>query len=365
MFSDKIGVISEKEYKEILEAKEKNPLILSSIDPRKTVSFDEKLVNQDVLSNNLNDDIVYVEEVKNGVFSKKSVIHIVNEGDQKEKIYQLEELAKDLIAEVYAYLNTAKGTYANKLQAVVNAFNASPYLVEGQAPVIYDDNGNQVKYDLTFGDATINVAKYKSAGLYVKYEDLGTFVNGTMVENFNAAVKAIYDKDMNDGLTDRITVLETPIETEFGYHLYINLSSAKITTYDSYKVNVKEDGSWEYVYEDEEKTVHAVEERVYPQLYEILIYTKDSLSEELTAGANTAIASYYKDVNTEISGSYFTYICQYKDLMNVLSDNGISELASYNKADLERMVKLNIESWFENNLEKLESGDEDIIRGIK
>lgn len=78
MFSDKIGVISEKEYKEILEAKEKSATFLS---------------------NNLNDDIVYVEEVKNGVFSKKSVIHIVNEGDQKEKIYQLEELAKDLKAE--------------------------------------------------------------------------------------------------------------------------------------------------------------------------------------------------------------------------------------------------------------------------
>lgn len=275
------------------------------------------------------------------------------------------ELAKQLIAEVYEYLNAAKGTYATKLQNVVSAFNASPYLVDGQSPVIYDKDGNEVKYDLTFGDVTIDVAKYKSAGLFVKFEDLGSFVNGTMVENFNDAVKAIYDADMKDGLTNRITVLETPIETEFGFHLYINLSSAKIATYDSYKVTVNEEGAWEYVYEDDAKTIHAVEERVYPQLYEILIYTKDSLSEELTSGASTAIASYYTKVAEEISGSYFTYICQYQDLVAVVAENGISDLASYDKADLERMIKLNIESWYENNLERLESGDENIIRGIK
>ena len=273
------------------------------------------------------------------------------------------ELAKELIANVYAYLNAKPGTYADTLKEIVNAFAAAPYYIEGEAPAIYDEEGNAVAYTLSFAGVTIDVAKYKTAGLFVKYEDLGSFVNGTMVEPFDKAVKAIYDQDMADNVTDRITVLETPIETEYGFHLYINLSSQKVATYESNEIKVNEDGSWEYVYVDEEKTEHATVERVYPQLYEIRLYAKDSQSEELTSGAQTAIASYYTSLAKEVTGTYFTYICQYEDLAELITDASFTSLPSFTKADLDRIIDLNVESWYESNLTILESGDELVIRG--
>lgn len=75
MFNDKITLIKEQQYDKIFSVEENDATFLS---------------------NNLNNDIVYLEEVEDGIFSKKSVIHIINTGDLKEKIYQLDEIAKDL-----------------------------------------------------------------------------------------------------------------------------------------------------------------------------------------------------------------------------------------------------------------------------
>jgi len=283
--------------------------------------------------------------------------------DPKEWTQSQKDLAAELIADVILYLQVSKGDYASALTEVVDAFKACPYYVDGEAVEIFDSKGNVIDYTLTNAEVTIDVAKYKSAGLYVKYEDLETFTNGTMVENFNDAAKAIWDKDIADEVYDRVTVLDTPIETEFGYHLYINLGSNKVTTYESNEIKVNEDGTWEYVYVDEEKTEHKTVETTFPQLYEILLYVKDGEKAELSAEAVSAITTYYSPIADEVVGTYYTYVRQYSDIKGLLTDSSLASGANYTKADLERVIDINIESWYENNLKYLVSGDEKIITG--
>ena len=280
------------------------------------------------------------------------------------------EAALALIKDVQNYLVYAKGDYETVLTEIADAFTACPYKVNGDTPVIYDENGNAIDYTLTAGDATIDVAYYKTLGLFVKFEDLGSFANGTMVEAFNDAVKAIWDKDIADEVYSRVTILEDAIETEFGYHLYINLGSAALATYESNLITPDAEGNW--VDEDGKPLFELVEgteevkteERILPQLYEVLLYVKDSSSEHLTTGAATAVETYYSSLASEIGGSYFSYMQQYLDIQDLLTDAGVAS-ENYTKADLERIIALNIDSWYESSLTYLEAGDELVIRESK
>lgn len=286
--------------------------------------------------------------------------------DPKEWTDVQKEAAKQLIADVREYLVYAKGDYETVLTDIANAFAACPYEVNGETPVIYDEDGNQVEYTLTAGNATIDVAYYKTLGLFVKFEDLGTFANGTMVEAFNDAVKAIWDKDIKDELYNRVTILEEAIETEFGYHLYINLGSTALPKYESKVVEVV-DGKWldedgKPLFKTNEDGEVETAPTTIPALYEVLLYVKDANSEHLTAEAKSAVETYYKALAAEIGGSYFSYMQQYLDIQDLLA-NGTIGSTNYDKADLERIIKLNIDSWYESNITLLQPGDETFIRG--
>lgn len=287
--------------------------------------------------------------------------------DPKEWTDVQREAAKQLINDVRNYLVYAKGDYETVLTDIANAFKACPYKVNDKTPDIYDEDGNVINYKLTAGAATIDIAYYKTLGLFVKFEDLGSFANGTMVEPFNDAVKAIWDKDIKDELYSRVTVLEEAIETEFGYHLYINLGSTDLPKYES---NIIQDGVEDFL-DENGKPLFAVdgettktEERVYPALYEVLLYLTDAESEYLTAGAKTAVETYYQGLADEIGGSYFSYMQQYLDVQELLTDSSIAS-TNYTKADLERVIKLNIDGWYESSIKLLEAGDELFIRESK
>ncbi len=279
---------------------------------------------------------------------------------------QKEEAAK-LLADVRNYLVYAKGDYETVLTEISDAFKASPYDYADR-PAIYDEDGEVVEYTLTAGAATIDVAHYKSVGLFVKFEDLGSFTNGSMVETFNDACHEIWKQDMADEEYNRVTILETPIETEFGYHLYINLASTPVTKYESNLITPDAEGNW--LDEDgkplynvlEGKEDPEIEERVYPQLYEILLYVQDNSSEYLSSEATTAITTYYSTLAGEIGGNYFSYVNQYLDIKELLTDTSVAS-GNYTRADLDRILDLNIESWYESNMTILEAGDENVIRG--
>lgn len=222
-------------------------------------------------------------------------------------------LAAELFAEVKEFVADSKGTYAARLEKVQKAFDECSRL--DVANTLTSENGK-----------TIKVGVYRAAGLYAKFEDLGTFKNGKMVEAFNDAVKAIYDADIKEDKTERTTVCETMIETEFGFHFYVNLASTKAPTY-SIKVN-------------EETTKYEL-----PRLEEILEYLDDE--EAVKSDAKTIITTYYSPVAKELEGSYLTYILQYEAIKAVI-DNATVNSDNYTKEDLVRIMELETTDWFEN-----------------
>lgn len=242
------------------------------------------------------------------------------------------ELAKKLFAEVNSYVAASKGSYQARLKEIQEAFSNCP-TTSGEATF----NGVNVKTTLTSADdsVTINIAEYKSKGITVKYEDLGSFKNGKMVESFDEAVKSIWDKDMEDEVTDRKTVCTEIIETEYGYHYYINLESTKAPSY-STTVN------------DEKKSFNV------PRIDEIREYLEDE--DNVNSDTKSLITTYYTPVVTEISGSYLTYVLQYQGILDIIDSVNVTS-SKYSKDDLVRMLNLEINDWFENNLSYITKDD--------
>lgn len=218
--------------------------------------------------------------------------------------------AKKLIEEAYAFVNDSKGTYSSRLEKIADAFK---YVPVKNSDCLY--NGVEVKRTITSdnGNVTINLSEYKALGLYVKYESLGVFSQGKMVESFNDAVKKIWDADADKDMfndsslddLDKVTVLEDAIETKYGYHLYINLESKELSSYIKVTSIVKED-----------KTYHTYQ--YTPTIEEVRAYVKNNNTTEITEKVKTGIKTYYTPIADEISGDSFAYVMMIHALNTVI-----------------------------------------------
>lgn len=302
--------------------------------------------------------------------------------DPKDWTDKQKDLAKELINDVTKYLEVSEGTYEQKLQKLVTAYENAPYAVEKDGKyvqVINKTTHEEVKYYLTCGDVTIDLAKYKSEGLTLTYQNLSTFTNGQMVEAFNNAAKEIFDKDNADQDFSRVTVYENAIETQFGYHLYVNLNSNDFTKYNSIEV----DANGEVVKEnDEVKTA----EKVLPSLYEVrlsvlipLLEAVDTteLSEEEKEAFDTkvkelkelyteeikkAVEKYATPILTDINGTYFSSVVQQAEIKALLANAQINSVSGITKAMFETIIDINKESMYKSNITKLEANDELIVK---
>lgn len=249
--------------------------------------------------------------------------------------------ATELAGEVVAYLKEETGTYQSRLEKIVDAFKSCPNK-DGE----YTFNGKAVNTKLVSGNgnATINVSLYKGYGLYVKYESLGTFTNGKMVTEFNDAVKALYDKEVTNnhyGTTNsQVALLEEPIKTVYGYHVYINLQVTDLKYAERTEIKVmdpdkgEEVGSGEYNY------------RFLPTLAEIRTYAQDNSSSALSTNVKTAITTYYSPINSELTGTYFTLAKRYHELVGLTltssvlkSDDFAKYVTYYEKYVIETNLK--------------------------
>ena len=303
--------------------------------------------------------------------------------DPKDWTNEQKELAKELIEAVYDYLQYTEGTYAAKLEAVVDAFDDAPYNVEGQdgKDVLVVDTDNQpYKYVLEYADGKfIDLAKYKSAGLQIAYESLGSFGEGKMVKPFEEAAKSIWEADKALGeVTDNITIYEIKegtdagkhyIETEFGYHLYVNLGSTFADTYTTKTIDANGD-------------VVEGEKQVIPTLYEIRLnnlinaYSAlitdemteeekekinakiDELKENLSEEASAAIKAYYDVVVGELTGNYFSSLLQQAEIKTLVSGAGFTLVSSqFATEDLIKLIETNEENTFDANIKYLKSED--------
>lgn len=292
-------------------------------------------------------------------------------------------LAKELIKEVMVYLATAEGTYETKLQAVVSAYNNAPYAVKdsvtGEYVKIVNDSGTEYEYYLECAECKIDLAKYKSAGLTLTYQSLGSFSNGKMVEAFEEAAKSIWLKDYEDKAFNRVTVYNEAIETEFGYHLYVNLNSSNYTEYDSIKV----DASGKPVYENEELVT---EKSVLPSLYEIrlsLLLTAleavdqtelseedaeelqariDELKELYTTDIKTAVEKYATPIIDNLKNSSFASLVQQAEILEFLSNVTFDSPSGVNLDKITKIIEISKKSTYEDTLTYLKEADENVVK---
>lgn len=142
--------------------------------------------------------------------------------------YQV-QLAKELTTLIKDTLKkevTGSKTYSSILTKIQEDFNNAPRLVAGfdvdsdEARPLYDKEAQYQEVDYTY-------SKFKSAGLLLKFEDLGTITPGKMVKPFEEAVKYMWDVNEEAGHhNDNIARLyDKPaseyLETEFGFHILV------------------------------------------------------------------------------------------------------------------------------------------------
>ena len=223
------------------------------------------------------------------------------------------QYAKELQEEILKYIDNNEGTVQDKMQALVDGYkqclkyDPRYELNEESQPKVTDAN-------YSFGG--IEVAKYRSVGLSIKYEDLGEFTNGKMVSEFDAAVKSVYDLNPE---SESMTLYRNELKTVYGYHVYANLTCKKIATY----------------------TVSG-EEKVLPTLAIVKTYLKDSSDESITSEMKTAITTYFSPIQTELSGNYNTYINEYKDLKALTFDLSGTQ---YDRELLDETIDHSLEEW--------------------
>ncbi len=239
-----------------------------------------------------------------------------NAVDPKDWTEEQKEAANNLLLEVKDYFNSTTGTYEARLKKLVKAYQTAPYDT--------NDTSNKELQTLTYGDnKSINLSYYKNLGLYVKFEDLGSFKNGKMVESFDAAVKAIYDKDMTDKVYDRLTISDV-ITTVYGYHLYFNTKSNSLTDL----------GNGRYL----------------PTLSEIRDYV---CGNSVSGNIKTAITTYYSPYAEVVVGDYY-YTCQcYNDIKALLSSDSYTTTGSFSFDNVSKYIDLYLDYTFKTYMSSI------------
>ncbi|NLD25764.1 MAG: hypothetical protein GX661_00205 [Acholeplasmataceae bacterium] len=285
-----------------------------------------------------------MQEIADKYFSVTGVHLLVYVKDEKGSPIHPDEwtqvqrdLAAELIAEVWKYYDAEPGTVQERLQAIAKMFGEAPLFLAGK-PQNVADQPQGFDYVEATSDYEFEFAKYKTAGLFVKFEDLGSFGQGKMVKEFEDAVRSIWERDKTSQQPTPYQDFETgeylPITTEFGYHCYINLSSTDIA-----------------------KWTLGETSGVIPTLQMVKTYLTDSASkylldddgeettDEFTAEMKTAITTYYDPIYKEISGSSYVTSKLYEDIegLEITFYSG-----NYTLADFNEYVNKRIESYQSN-----------------
>jgi len=228
--------------------------------------------------------------------------------------------AKELTDQVKAYIASSEGTIKEKLEAVVAAFKASPRFIAHLDQTVA---AQPVVEGVSYVFEGIEVAKFKSAGLTVKYEDLGEITNGEMVEEFEAAVKSIW---LANPESDSMVIYNDYIQTKFGFHVYANLTTKPLATWEDAEGNTQ----------------------ILPSLEIIKKYIEDAADEDLTEEMKKAIETYYSPIFKELStDGYYAAIKQYQAINGM--DITFSK-TNYTRESFLRAIDMTIKKSEDENL---------------
>jgi len=180
---------------------------------------------------------VYEDGNENGMYDDGSETDVLTE--PKEWTAYQKGLVEELYDEVITMLEgTEAFDYQNRLVNFETDFKASPKFlantVQDSASQPYQPGGVNDIY---------KYSKYKSAGITVMYQDLGTFSNGSMVPEFDEAARFIWQRKydfeaLGFGNEKEINIYTKAealdggyLSSEFGYHVYVNTGWTAPTKY--------------------------------------------------------------------------------------------------------------------------------------
>ena len=194
-----------------------------------------------------------------------------------------------------------------------------------------------------FKQVELKISEYKTLGLKVKYEDLGTVTAGKMVENFNDALKLMWDQaNNNDEGMQKGTALETNkfytteeyanaeayLATEFGYHVLVaNKFTGRATG------------------KDADKVVTTIK---VPTLVQVELYEKADDDAEIMPVEIASVEAYFKPIKEDFASSYWYQINVMKQLIAEISaDNSKLTFTDANKkAQLIRIAQYYIDNYY-------------------
>jgi hypothetical protein len=189
-------------------------------------------------------------------------------------------LAEEFYRQVIDYLESATGSYEKKMKDIVDAYQKAPRFLAGRNQNA-DEQPVVEGADYVFNG--IQLSKFKTAGLVITYQDLGTFKNGSYGDAFDAVVHAIWEADP-DSETPYLYGHEDEeyqyLVTTRGYHVYVNKKSIDIPKW--------KDGD---------------EKKVLPTLEKVKVYLNNENDKSLTSELKTAITTYFQPIKNEFSGS--------------------------------------------------------------
>lgn len=230
-----------------------------------------------------------------------------------------------LVAKILA--KTKKASQGTVLQEIVDEFDAAPKFIPGKGETTaeqqaYIDSlyakylGSEVfdtpiEYTTTVRGIELELSKYKTLGLNVKYEDLSTITADQMVEKFEDAVKELWlerskdDSAMAEGSALEDNVIygyengsmnpEKVLVTEFGYHVLVANKFTGKTAYEYDTDSESEDYKNKVTLSLRELTSEII------KLYE----ANDKTTEELSEYQIQQLKTYYEKVLADFQSSYW------------------------------------------------------------
>ena len=189
------------------------------------------------------------------------------------------ELVKEFYGLIVEYLNKNSSNYQAAVELLEFSFADAAYLVgENKTGELFD--------------GTIDLSKYKTAGIRLEYEDLGTFTFIDLNQGLTKAAKELWDLNPSSD-TPQVYGKSADgykyITSETGYHIYFNIRNNDMNRY---------------------------EDRNIPTLAEIKLWIADSETEELTQTQKNMITNFYETIYVDLIGIYNSARLFYVDQAN-------------------------------------------------
>lgn len=301
--------------------------------------------------------LAYMEKARDEYFSINGVQALIAVKDREgnyvpeEDWTQLQkDYAEELYDNIWLYIGAEEGTYENIITKLVKEFNEAPRFLASKDQELVDQpelDGNPYVLEED-GVYSIEVSKYKTAGLTLEFLSLGGITNTTtasktMPEALLDAAKEVFnilnaeeeDREYRYGYTLGSTTNEYLI-SETGYHVYINTSITRAAT-------------WTYE-EDGEKfilpTLQMIQTNYTDNAAEYLLDENGDPTEiEFTSAMKAAISKYFNPIKDEIIGSTNVLIKLYEELkdLTVAPNNG-----NYSESDFDLFLEKLINVYKEN-----------------